>query len=384
MNTNRIKYLLDRFKKDKCTQAELEELNDWYHSLKGGRSEYEAWLQDAGGEDKLRELLYSRFTYRINKKPVIRQINTWYRVAAILCVFITTGYLFFFRKEAAVEQTLVQAKKPMVISPGKDRAVLTMADGRQLVLDSSPNGELANEQGVQISKLENGQLVYKYDGSSVTSAALQWNMINIPRAGQFQLVLPDGTKAWLNSETQLRFPVRFTGAERKVILTGEAYFEVAHNARMPFKVESAGQTVTVLGTHFNVKAYGDEHTMVTTLLEGRVRVDNPVSHKNTLLTPGLQASVIRNKGDIKIASAPLEEVMAWKNGYFIFDNEDIHSIMRIISRWYDVDVDFNINKPIRLGGTFSKSSNLEQLLKNFSLVSDARFELKERRIIVSN
>lgn len=384
MNTNRIKYLLERFRKNQCTQAELEELNDWYHNLKGGRGDYDLWLQEAGGEDKLRELLYNRFTQRISRVPAIRQMQTWYRIAAILCVFISIAFLFFFREDAAIKQTAQHTNKPAVISPGEDRAVLTMADGRQLVLDSSANGELANEQGVQISKSGSGKLLYKYDGSTISNAALQWNTMAIPRAGQFQLVLPDGTKVWLNSETSLRFPIRFAGAERKVILNGEAYFEVAHNARMPFRVESAGQTITVLGTHFNVKAYADEHTMLTTLLEGRVRVDNPVSHKSTLLSPGLQASVIRNKGDIKIHSAPLEEVMAWKNGYFIFDNEDIHSIMKIISRWYDVDVTFKLDKPIRLGGTFSKSSNLEQLLKNFSLISDARFELKERRIIVSN
>jgi len=268
--------------------------------------------------------------------------------------------------------------------PGTNKAILTLTDGRKVQLDDLEDSLHVTQPGVNIKEFGKGKLVYKPESQASQNTAVSYNTITTPRAGEYQLVLADGTRVWLNSQTTLRYPLRFEGHERKVELVGEAYFEVTHNSKMPFRVEAGEQTITDLGTHFNIKAYDDDATIATTLLEGSVNVNDKLSGQTRLLIPGNQASVAKGNGEINITNVRLDEVTAWKNGYFIFDNEDVRSVMKTISRWYDVDVSYHLTKNVRFGGTFSRSSDLNDLLKSFELIGNLHCELKERRIIVSN
>jgi transmembrane sensor len=382
MTNERIADLFKRLRENKCTDDEIAELNNWYHSLKGGRPDFEAWIKESGGEEKLSNLLLDRFKQKMAFRQRRHTRQIWYRVAVVLLIAFTGGAIFIQRQKHTVENRESVVKK--TVMPGSNRAVLTLADGSKVDLDSSAKGYLANQAGgISIKKTGTGKLQYERTGV-VNANKLMYNTIATPRAGQYEIELPDGTKVWLNAETKLRYPVQFNAGERRVELTGEAYFEVAHNEALPFKVVTAEQTVTVLGTHFNIKGYADENTIATTLLEGSVSIVNKLSKQSKILAPGKQANIVRGKGLIDINNARVDEIMAWKNGYFIFENQDIKSIMKLISRWYDVDVDFKLTRSVSFGGTFSRSSDLNKLLKNFELLGDVHFELKERRITVSN
>nr|WP_305121106.1 FecR domain-containing protein [Pedobacter xinjiangensis] len=207
------------------------------------------------------------------------------------------------------------------------------------------------------------------------------NTIETPKGGEYQVILPDGTKVWLNSASVLTFPARFTLKNRSVKLIGEAYFEVAKDKQRPFQVNLGRTTVEVLGTHFNIAAYHDDPEIKTTLLEGSVKISG--FSKKVVLQPGEQASVAND--DISVSHPKLTEVMAWKNGYFSFNNEDIKSIMKKVSRWYDVDVEFvgNISSQ-QFGGTFNRSKTVEELLAHLEVLGTIKFKMKGRRIIVMN
>lgn len=383
MTNKRMSVLLKRLREGKCTEEEVDELDAWYHSLKGGRADFESWLAEAGGEEQLTEQLFDRFNRKMTGNQRRQQKQIWYRAAAAILVLVTISVIFIQKKVPDNNNQAVIIKKS--IRPGTNRAILILVNGTKVDLNDANNGYIANQQGIKIKKAANGKLIYERGetGGSAHSK-LVYNTIETPRAGQYEVELPDGTRVWLNAETTLRYPAKFVGDERRVELTGEAYFEVAHDKALPFRVVTAEQTITVLGTHFNIKGYADEQTIATTLLEGSVNVVNKISGQNKILVPGKQANIIKGGGTISIADASTDEVIAWKNGYFIFDNQDIKSIMKLISRWYDVDIDYKLSKSVRFGGTFSRSSDITKLLKNFELLGNVHFELKERRITVSN
>lgn len=210
-------------------------------------------------------------------------------------------------------------------------------------------------------------------------------MLTTPRGGQYQTVLSDGTKVWLNASSSIEFPVRFIGNERRISVKGEAYLEVAHDKHKPFIVTSGNQEIKVLGTHFNVSSYPDDAETATTLISGSVKVRNTKSGQSKVLIPGQAAQIQNGSNQIMINQVNLDEAMAWKNGYFIFEDQQIHTIMKVLSRWYDVDVEYkNINSNDRFGGTFSKSKNLSETLKNIEELGDIKFELQTGKITVKN
>ena len=220
--------------------------------------------------------------------------------------------------------------------------------------------------------------------SAGTSAEILYNTISTPRGGQYQLILADGTKVWLNSSSSLRFPSNFTGDERKVTLTGEGYFEVAKNAAMPFKVEVAGkEEVKVLGTHFNINAYEDESNINTTLLEGKVEVTSFANKFSNILSPGQQAK-LNTAGQIKINNqVDVEQVVAWKNGVFQFGDEmDIYSVMKQISRWYDLEVTYKGNVSGDIGGSISRNVTVSKVLNMLEIASELKFEVNGRKVLV--
>ena len=261
-----------------------------------------------------------------------------------------------------------------VLVPGRNGARLTLAGGRQIILDSTVRGRV-DAQGNSVLFNSDGQLLYKVLDEKPGAAS--YNTLTTERGNQYQLVLPDGSRVWLNAAASITYPTAFNGPERTVTMTGEAYFEVVHRDRMPFKVKVGNRVIEDLGTHFNVNAYPEDSALKTTLLEGSVKVGNLVLH------PGEQASFDK-KGQISvITDADMDQVMAWKNGMFQFDHADLKSVMEELSRWYGLDVRFEGNAASRhFGGKISRSSNLPEVLKILEL-SKVHFRVEKKTIVVT-
>ncbi|WGQ11191.1 FecR family protein [Pedobacter gandavensis] len=299
-------------------------------------------------------------------------------VAASILLIAALSVVFFTRMPSDNRGAYV--KHTTHIKPGGNKAYLTLGNGKRIILTDLENGTLSTQNGLQITKTHDGQLVYTITGDQ-PSGGNDYNVIETPRGGQYQILLPDGTHVWLNAASSLKYPSVFTGKERKVELQGEAYFEVSKNKKMPFKVISSQQTVEVLGTHFNVNSYAEDKEARTTLLEGSVRVE-PNHSAGIMIRPGQQTRVKLND-KINVIEADLEEVMAWKDNYFRFNNEKIESIMRKISRWYDVGVEYH--GPIseeEFNGTISRAKNISQVLEMLEDTKSVHFKIEGRRIIV--
>lgn len=292
-------------------------------------------------------------------------------VAAAILALVAGAYLWLQRpaKHPVAQQPIAD------VAPGTNKATLTLSDGSKITLDSAGNQVI--RQGATAIHQQGGQL--KYDTRS-TAAAVQYNTLSTPRGGQFRITLPDGTLVWLNAASTLRYPTAFTGPERLVEVNGEAYFEVAGNANQPFRVKMKNAEIQVLGTSFNVNAYTDEPTIQTTLLDGAIKLS--ANNNHVLLKPGQQAILAANK-EFHVNEVNPNDAIAWKNGYFLFKNEDIESVMRTIARWYDVDVSYqgDVMKQ-RLGGTVSRYENLEDLLKTIELTKSLKFKIEGRRVTI--
>jgi len=247
------------------------------------------------------------------------------------------------------------------------------------VLNAKPVGQLAVQGNMAISKANNGQI--KYNAISGENNLILINTVTTQRKEQYHLTLADGTNVWLNAASSIKYPTAFTGNERRVEITGEAYFEVAHNKDKPFLVTTNGQTVEVLGTHFNINAYDDEIGVKTTLLEGSVKVNK--NGKTAMIKPGQQAIVLDNEQSIEIKEADTEQAIAWKNGFFDFKDANIQDIMRQLSRWYDVDVRYDGKIPTRdFSGEMERSLNASQVLKLLTY-SGIHFRIEGKTIIVT-
>jgi ferric-dicitrate binding protein FerR (iron transport regulator) len=268
------------------------------------------------------------------------------------------------------------------IAPGGSKAILTLADGSEVVLEDASNGDITKQKNVTISKTKNGQLVYRVGGDAqpAENKIPAFNTIKTPVGGQYRVVLSDGTKVWLNSGSSIKFPVTFIGNERSVEIEGEAYFEVARDKKRPFKVLSDNQVVEVLGTHFNVNAYRDEPNIKTTLAEGSVKVSSD-GISNTII-PGQQIRLSRKSHAMNIVAVDTDAATSWKDGLFVFNDEGIHSIMRKISRWYGVDVVFQNDINEKFGGVISRFENVSQVLKILEVTETIHFKIEKRRIIV--
>lgn len=317
-----------------------------------------------------------------------RTFKLWaIRIAATILLCLSIGLIIYRTyTPQSLQKTAIKTTKPKAqdFMPGKNKAVLTLSNGNEVVLDDSQSGEIASQGGVVINKLNDGQIAYTSANADKknASSASQLNTLTIPKGGQYQLTLPDGTLVYLNSASSLTYPTKFVGTERKVTLSGEAYFEVAKNPKMPFIVNvNNKQQIQVLGTHFNVEAYTDERVINTTLLEGSVKI--LYKNKQALLKPGQVA--INNMGaDLDIKPADIDEAMAWKNGLFIFNNENITTVMKKISRWYDVEVVFKGNmENVNFLGNYSRTKSLASLLKNIQLMEDVNITIEGRRITVT-
>jgi transmembrane sensor len=312
-------------------------------------------------------------------KPKILTLRRLIAAAAIIAVVLSIS-LYFYTNNSKVKPTLVAQINTNKIVPGGNKAFLTLADGVKISLDEASIGELSKQGNVIVRKTKDGQLMYDLSGTD-QSGAVAFNTIETPRGGEYQVVLPDGTKVWLNAQSKLIFPTAFRGKQRKVELIGEGYFEVAKNKRMPFLVSSAGQVVEVLGTHFNISAYPDENTMKTTLLEGSVRITKTNTNQSAMLIPGQEAS-IKTGGNILVAAVNTNNAVAWKNGYFMFANESLETVMTKISRWYDIDVTYkgNVTKEAFVGQV-SRFEKISEVLSVLELTGLVHFKIEGRRVI---
>jgi ferric-dicitrate binding protein FerR (iron transport regulator) len=306
----------------------------------------------------------------------------WVKLTAAAAIFIAlaAGAYFYLAPQPNYPVATSVKKVNDIGPPSGTKAVLTLADGSKIVLDSTGNGILAVQGNVKITKQGIGGISYM----GTPAGKVSYNTLSVPRGSRpLNLTLSDGTRVWINVGSSLTYPTAFTGKERKVTMTGEAYFEVAHNSSMPFLVQHNDATVKVLGTHFNVNSYEDEFTERITLLEGSVRVSQGTS--SGLLKPGQQAR-INNDGNngIKIVNdVDVNEVMAWKDGKFMFDkNTDIYTIMRQVSRWYNVDVEYQGKINQRFWGSISKDVNVSQVLKILEAAGGIKFKVEENKIIV--
>src|SRR6185312_909605 len=302
-----------------------------------------------------------------------------YAAAIIIICMLSVSLYFLFKPkvEYQISKTESIQSNKNDVTPGTNKAILTLANGSSIILDSVANGTLTTQGNSKILKL-NGML--SYNTLKNKSSEVLYNTISTPRGGQYLLMLADGSKVWLNAASSLRFPANFVGKERKVELLGEAYFEVAKNAAMPFKVKVNGMEVEVLGTHFNINSYENESTIRTTLLEGSIKINK--NNSSSLLKPGQQAQM-NKAGEIKIINdADVEEAIAWKEGKFQFDRADIHDIMRQLARWYDVDVEYKGTVSSHFGGTISRDVNLSQVLNMLHLTGEVKFQIEDRKVVV--
>ena len=304
-------------------------------------------------------------------------------VAASILIIFSVGY-FKLKPTNSLPPTNIIAKGTPVkndIIPGGQKAILTLSDGSQIVLDSASNGLLSQQGGTKVIKLANGQLEYAANAGSGTE--MVYNTMSTPAGGQYQLTLPDGSKVWLNASSSIHYPTAFTQNERRVTITGEAYFEIAKDANKPFIVKVYnGAEVKVLGTHFNIKAYTDEEEIKTTLLEGSINIYSGL--KNNLLVPGNQAIIDKSSAMKMQANADLEEAVAWKNGNFQFTGADVTTVLRQAARWYNIEVVY-AGKPStenKFTGKIPMSVNLSRLLKWLEY-SDVHFKLEGKKLIVT-
>lgn len=384
-----IQILIEKHQSGKASPEEIRELNNWYRSFNDSHVEITTTENDA--EEQLEERIKNRIlhTLRAEIEPAGARFR-WQRsmVAAAVLLLLSAGLYFLLPSRVQMQQPVSFATQPVNdIAPGGNKAMLTLADGSTVVLDNASNGTISQQGNIQVEKLDNGLLAYTVNSKKVTeNDETFYNTITTPRGGQYQITLADGTLVWLNAASSIRFPVVFTGTERKVTITGEAYFEVAKNAAMPFRVKAAASEIEVLGTHFNVNAYEDEASIRTTLLEGSVKVAATALSVNqlpVLLKPG-QQSVISKAGKISIQNdADIEEAIAWKNGRFQFKSADLNSILRQISRWYDVDVVYNGKVDLHFTGQLARNENVSNVFRKLALTGEVSFKIDGKKIIVS-
>lgn len=380
--------LLEKYKAGNCTEKEKAIVESWYMELQSEehkpapkivtRTKDEVWAALSATTGKP--------VQKIGHTQLSR-ILTW---AAVLFIVASVGIVYLNIRHNDRSSNPDFSKNNDVV-PGGNKAFLTLADGSKISLTDAANGELVKQEGLVIKKTADGQLVYTLAEAApgADNGALSFNTIETPKGGKYQINLPDGTRVWLNAASSLRYPTQFKGT-RTVELSGEGYFEVAKikdntAKRVPFVVKSKGQEVEVLGTHFNINSYPDEDDVKTTLVEGAVKVKKDrsvaVGVSTIILKPGEQSQLTEKSLNVK--QVDIEAILAWRAGDFLFDGEDLKSIMRKVSRWYDVDVIYKGEfDNLRFGGLISRSKNISSVLGIMESTGRIHFIIEGKQITV--
>lgn len=395
---HRINDLIVKSIQEKLTADEGKELDSWINETTENKQLFDditnednliKGLTDCYAASRMAEKVTERGLAMHFKKISVAKRRGWLKPLSIAAslIIIASAILYFLVKQPAPSNNIVtnnktkQQQNNIIIQPGAEKATLTLADGTKIVLDSTHNGQIAQQGNTTIINT-NRQLVYNATPLAY-NAGIQYNTLSTAKGETYRVILPDGSKVWLNAVSSIHYPVAFTGKNRRVTITGEAYFEVAKNKKMPFIASINNIEVQVLGTHFNIMGYDDEQAIKTTLLEGSVRVSSIADGQSSMIKPGEQAVAGHNSTLIIDRSPDVEQVIAWKNGVFDFNNVDLKTAMRQIARWYDLEVDY---PPVIPNSTFwgsihrdTKPANVLAILQKSS---NLKFHLEGRKIII--
>lgn len=379
MTQEEIKKLAERIDTGTASEEDILLYNQMFEAM---ATAGEAWQEDLHGnkaelEKAMKAAIFEQAGLR---RPVVRPLWWRWAAAAAVVLLMGAGTYFLYSGPLASEQPVAATPAPASrfkneVAPGQEGALLTLSNGRTIVLDSTSDGVLAQEGAAEVFK-QDGQVIYKGEQGS---GEMVYHTMTTPRGRQYHLVLTDGTRVWLNAASSITYPTAFTGNERMVRISGEAYFEVAHQAGKPFEVQKGDVRVQVLGTHFNVNAYEEERSLNVTLLEGAVRVVK--GENSSAIRPGQQAQV-KTAGVQVVDGVDVDEVMAWKNGTFRFGGADIGSIMRQLARWYDVEIVYNKKIEDRFYAEIPRDTKLSDVLKALELTGEVRFGIEGKKIII--
>ncbi|WP_316838309.1 FecR family protein [Pedobacter nutrimenti] len=363
-----------------ATETERERFNQVYDFLSNQYKEWDPVLMK--DEETVKDYVFELLSHDVQQFEKRKKQLSIYKYIGVAASILILGIAVFYTNRAKkVEQ--VAPLYANDVAPGGNKAFLVLSNGKRLALGELSNGTIARQSGIKVTKKADGQLIYTIEDHGQTRQANEYNTIETPKGGQYEVRLPDGTIVWLNSASTLKYPVSFAAfKERKVLLKGEAYFEVAKDSQHPFTVKSDRQTIEVLGTHFNVNTYPDEPLVKTTLLEGSVKVSSN-NMADRVLKPGQQADLSMN-GELKVSDVDTELSVAWKNKQFMFESEKIETIMRMIERWYNVEVEYTGEKTEeRFGGSVSRFDHVSKVLKSLESTGKVHFKIQGRKIYVS-
>lgn len=395
MQNDNVRHLIGQYMNDELTpeqQAALLQLLDQHNEnelVNMLREMMEAETANATAIDagamqaSLQKVLAADKAGGEVEAPVVPMKRRWRWVAAAVAILVVgiTSYMLF-NKKAAIPVTATTNTNKNDVQPGGNKAILTLANGRQIVLDSADKGMLAQEGNAQV--MNDGFTLKYQSGAGNRLSTIAYNTLATPKGGQYKLVLPDGSKVWLNAASSIKYPTVFNEKQRSVEITGEAYFEITKDQHKPFHVHlpanMGGGQVEVLGTHFNVNAYSDEGDIKTTLLEGKVKVKS--DERSVVLNPGEQARM-KDKTAQVVKGIDTEEIVAWTNGMFIFRDQRIEDIMKQISRWYDVEIHY-AGKPVQEGfnGTIPRNVPVSKVLRLLELTTLVHFKIEGKKVTV--
>ncbi|WP_338840207.1 FecR family protein [Flavobacterium ginsenosidimutans] len=380
MNESEILALLQKYQEGTLSNEDKDKLEAWYlHKASNSNrqlSEYE--LEDS----------YEHLKSKLPLAQKAKVVSLWPRVAvaASVTLLLGSGIFYFTKSEVKEEEKIQVVEKPKDIAPGGNKGILTLSNGKQIVLSDVSAKDIIAKEGeedeVTIKMDANGVITYVINPNADSSKenANSFNTLSTPTGGQYNIVLADGTKVFLNAVSSIKYPTQFNGDERTVELEGEAYFEVAKDKSKPFIVKSDNQKIQVLGTHFNVHAYNNEAIIKTTLLEGSVAV--AFRNQTAILKPGQQSNITENSTKITVKEVDTEAAIAWTNGRFKFDNADLKSVMKQLERWYGIKVEYRGDvSDVRFNGGTFRNKNLSEVLKVLEL-SNIKFRVEGKTIIV--
>ncbi|RFZ90912.1 FecR family protein [Mucilaginibacter conchicola] len=397
MSTSRLRlqYLFERYYNKTATPQERAEL---FAVIEAGERDDElsalikrSWddldtNEDIFGNVKAERMLQNilRAEKEVPTSPIRKKFRGWFPILSAAAILLITGIALYQHKKINTTPAVIAVKKQKPANdalPGGNKATLTLANGKTIVLDDAADGTIAEQGNTLIKKAADGHIIYNTAALDNGNTAPVINTITTPRGGQYQVALPDGTQAWLNSASSITFPTRFTGKNRQISITGEVYFEVTKNKNMPFRVNTHRAEIEVLGTHFNVMAYDDEQVMKTTLLEGAVKINSGTF--SAKLIPGQQAQINNNGKNKVLNDVDLDDEIAWKNGIFQFKDAKIDVILRQAARWYDVDVKYLHQIPDKeFNGRLSRNVKASELL-NMLKYTGVDISIKGNNIIVN-
>ena len=368
MDEKEVKSLIEKYQNGTISPGEKAILESWYNQHATKRS--------LNLSEEVLERNLKKVSNRLPLKYPNRNKRLWPRItaAAAIVVLVAAGLFYYQYPQFRQQVNMVQQD----IGPGGNKAYLTLADGKKISLTDAANGAIARQAGIIITKTADGQLIYSIGHNEHASTATVYNTIETPKGGQYRIQLPDGTEVWLNAQSSLRYPTSFKRLEeRRVEFSGEGYFQVAKDKAHPFIVKSSGQVLKVLGTHFNINSYADEPDTKTTLLEGSVQLNGQMT-----LKPGEQAT-LPTSGKISISQIDVDGVVAWKNGKFNFEDENIESIMRKLGRWYNLEVSYVGAPPTEtFTASIGRFDNISKILDKLSYTNNVHFKIEGRRILV--